>query len=286
MPNVGGSLADAQSLAQPRAQTESMMTLASQLERETAILEPIPRYADHLAASFEGRTFPSKGDRTRYRLKVAAVRCLEESGFQDLKVSDICLSAGLALGTFYVYFDDKSEIAGEVLLEFVEYLYENAHQQARGHGEFESILITNRFFLAAYQANAGLVRCFLQFGDQFPAFRERWNTRRLKWVETLARSISKRSAKADTVRPVFMEMAFALEGMVWHYLYDVFVRRDSFFQHDAEKAGEVAELLSVLWYRAVYCENPPTEQIVHVRDILDLHPTSTARSGKPRLARR
>src|SRR3712207_4399553 len=82
------------------------------------------RYADYLAAGLVSGAFASKGDRTRYRLRIAAARALEEIGYQDLKVSDICGFAEVALGTFYVYYRDKNEIAIEVVLDFIEHLYE------------------------------------------------------------------------------------------------------------------------------------------------------------------
>ena len=73
-------------------------------------------YADYLSGSLETLSFASKGDRTRYRLKIAAARALEEMGYTDLKVADVCANANVALGTFYVYYKDKNEIAIEVVI--------------------------------------------------------------------------------------------------------------------------------------------------------------------------
>ena len=49
----------------------------------------IEPYADHLAQGLARRSFNTKGDRTRYRLKIAAARALEETGYQDLRVAEI-----------------------------------------------------------------------------------------------------------------------------------------------------------------------------------------------------
>src|SRR5690606_14616906 len=157
-----------------------------------AIDDQIGQYADHLAEGLATLSFSSKGDRTRYRLKIAAARALEESGYQDVKVSDICAYAEVALGTFYVYYRDKNEIAIEIVLEFVEHLYDRAREVGRGTGDYEAILNTNRFFVAAYSANPGLMQCHVQLNSQVPEFREVWRPRHLKWIEGLARSISRR----------------------------------------------------------------------------------------------
>ena len=67
-----------------------------------------------------------------------------------------------------------------------------------------------------------------------------------------------------------MQVAYALEGLVFQYLYDVFVRQEPILKRNAGSSQQIAELLSVLWYRAVYCENPPAEQVMHATAALDL----------------
>lgn len=216
------------------------------------------KYADHLTAAMASMSFASKGDRTKYRLKIAAARALEEIGYQDVKVSDVCTNADVALGTFYVYYRDKNEIAIEVVLEFVEYLYEMARQLAGGTGEFDAILHTNRFFVAAYRANPGLMQCHVQLQSQSPEFREIWRPKHLKWIEKIARSIARRGNYRDSMPGSALAVAHALEGMVFHYLYSVIVSRNSLIdEEDESRADDLALMLSTLWYRAVYCKDPP-----------------------------
>lgn len=214
------------------------------------------KYADYLAGVMEATTFPTKGDRTKFRLKYAAARALEEIGYSDLKVSDVCSHADVALGTFYVYFRDKNEIATEVVLDFVEHLYKRAAQVGRGQGEYEAILNTNRFFIVAYQANPGLMRCHVQLQSLLPEFRQQWRPRQLKWVESLARSIARRGSYGEDMPGNSMSVAHALEGMVFHFLYTVVVTKESILSEQRLDTNELAEMLSVLWYRAVYCRDP------------------------------
>ncbi|MFI0848285.1 TetR/AcrR family transcriptional regulator [Mesorhizobium sp. IMUNJ 23232] len=216
------------------------------------------KYADYLAAGLGSMSFASKGDRTKYRLKIAAARALEEIGYLDVKVSDICGFADVALGTFYVYYRDKNEIAIEVVLDFVEYLYERARQVGRGTGEYEAILNTNRFFIAAYTANPGLMQCHAQLQSQLPEFREVWRPRHRKWIENLARSISRRGNYKEGMPGSPQAVAHALEVMVFHYLYAVIVSGNPLVDgEDTAHADDLAQMLSTLWYRAVYCKDPP-----------------------------
>lgn len=216
------------------------------------------KYADYLAEGLTSLSFSSKGDRTKYRLKIAAARALENIGYQDVKVSDVCTYAEVALGTFYVYYRDKNEIAIEVVLDFVEHLYERAREVGRGTGEFDAILNTNRFFVAAYRVNSGLMQCHLQLQSQLPEFIELWRPRHQMWIENLARSISRRGNYGENMPGSAIAVAHALEGMVFHYLYSVIVSQESGFdQEHLADDEDLAQMLSTLWYRAVYCKDPP-----------------------------
>lgn len=235
--------------------------MAAKAKQEAAAItktSPAKKYADHLKQGLASLSFASKGDRTKYRLKIAAAGALEEIGYQDVKVSDICAYTKVALGTFYVYYRDKNEIAIEVVLDFIEYLYQQARTVGRGTGEYEAILNTNRFFIAAYRANPGLMQCHVLLQSQSPEFREIWRPMHIKWIETLARSISRRGNYQEHMPGSSMAVAHALEGMVFHYLYSAFVSRDSLLCEDGlTQVDDLARMLSTLWYRAVYCKDPP-----------------------------
>lgn len=233
-------------------------------------LGPLQNYVGHLQSILQESAWP-KSDRTRFRLKIATVAVLAEVGYQDLKVSDVCERAEVALGTFYNYFTDKSVVAVEALLDFGDALYLQAQSTARGSGDFQAILRTNQFFAAAYQRNAGLVRCLNQLDDQVPELRPRWRERRLQWLQKIARSMARRSGHPEVPEILYMQMAYALEGLVFTYLYDVFVRQEPILQRHAGSPDHIAELLSVLWYRALYLQDPPAEEVKHTRAILALH---------------
>jgi len=228
-------------------------------------------YVERLQRQLETLRFASKGERTRFRLKIAAVQALARSGFTDLKVSDVCQAADVALGTFYVYYAGKAEIACAVLLEFSDALNAHAKAVARGSGDYEAILRTNQHFVAAYQVNAPLVRCLVQLEDQVPSFRDAWRQQRLQWIQTIAASIARRSGHPETPKELSVQVAYALEGMVFQYLYEVFVRQDPLLSRFAGSPEQIADLLSVLWYRAIYREDPPRDEVRHAQSLLALH---------------
>lgn len=219
--------------------------------------EPRPHtYADHLRRELATGTFATKGDRTRHRLRVAAAQALEEGGYQGLKVADVCTLADVALGTFYVYFRDKTEIACDVVMSFIEHLYEGAREVTRGAGDYETILRTNLFFVQAYRANPGLMRCHVQLQSDEQTFRAVWQPRHRAWLETLSRSIQKRSKDPAMTPSRALKVAAALEGMVFNYLYAANVTHALQIEPEGSDPAEMAETLSVLWYRAVHGRDP------------------------------
>ncbi|GAB5468078.1 MAG: hypothetical protein Kilf2KO_11080 [Rhodospirillales bacterium] len=231
------------------------------------------RYAETLRAGLATGAFASKGERTRYRLRIAAAEALEADGFQKLKVADVCRRANVALGTFYVYFRDKTEIAIDVVMSFIDLLYEQAREGARGANEYDSIYRTNLFFVLAYRANPGLMRCHVQLQSQEPEFRAHWEPRHRTWLEILARSILRRSEPGRLTRERALKIAAALEGMVFNYLYSAAVTRESLIESDSSDPAEMAETLSVLWYRGVHGRDPD-----HLRGTMTAHDPEIARS--------
>jgi AcrR family transcriptional regulator len=222
--------------------------------------KPLPdrpvTYADHLRAELANGDFPTKGDRTRHRLRIAAAEALETGGYQGLKVADVCTLADVALGTFYVYFKDKTEIATDVVMRFIDHLYDGAREVTRGLGDYDTIYRTNLFFVMAYRANPGLMRCHVQLQSDEPGFRAIWQPRHRAWLETLARSILKRSTDPAMTPERALKVAAALEGMVFNYLYAANVTHELQIEPAGSDPAGMAETLSILWYRGVYGRDP------------------------------
>ena len=49
----------------------------------------------------------------------AGMMLFSEKGYHDTKVSDIVREAGVAQGTFYLYFDSKADLFAALLDEFI-----------------------------------------------------------------------------------------------------------------------------------------------------------------------
>lgn len=62
----------------------------------------------------------SKRDRRQDSIKEAAIGVFYEHGYHAAKVSQIVERVGVAQGTFYLYFEGKQQLFGELLSDFLE----------------------------------------------------------------------------------------------------------------------------------------------------------------------
>ncbi len=62
----------------------------------------------------------SKRDQRKKALKEAAIEVFYEHGYHSAKVSQIVDRVGVAQGTFYLYFEGKQQLFGELVSDFLE----------------------------------------------------------------------------------------------------------------------------------------------------------------------
>lgn len=218
-------------------------------------------FAEHLKKAMPGAALKSKGERTRYRLKAAAAAMLERSGYHDLHVGKICKAAGVSLGTFYIYFNDKRDIAREVLADFAQSLWDGAgagagERGAEGTGEFSRIFAANLHYVVVFRHNPGLMRCLIQIDDRFEDFADIWRDTNEAWTRRfVGRAKGAAGARASEANLRFV--GIALGGMADQLLYSRFVRRDPSACGAYPDDRSLARALSVLWYRALFAVDPP-----------------------------
>jgi AcrR family transcriptional regulator len=68
-----------------------------------------------IVTNVEGRPLSRRGLDTRRRLLDAAERVFGELGYHDASIVKVAESAGVATGTFYLYFDSKKSIFDELV---------------------------------------------------------------------------------------------------------------------------------------------------------------------------
>ncbi|OZM83576.1 TetR/AcrR family transcriptional regulator [Pseudonocardia sp. MH-G8] len=101
-----------------------------------------------------------RGRRTRRQLLVAAREVFERDGFLDARVTDISAAAGASHGSFYTYFESKTDIFRTLCAQEMDALYLGTGSGDPSGGEPDPIARierSNRRFVEIYKRNAALL---------------------------------------------------------------------------------------------------------------------------------
>lgn len=215
-------------------------------------------YIDYLEERLRDQPPEKKGLRTRERIKLTAAKLLEAKGFHAMRVIDIAEQAGVAEGSFYIYFKDKTEVAVTVLTELLEEFFPIHLTRSRDLSPFESIQFTNRRWIALSRANPGLVRCILLLSDHAPEFAELSRQIDVAWYRRIAANIVRRRKGLNENAVTLMVQL--LGGMMDEVVRNLVIYPDPDFIALAQSLGAdddaVADAASVIWLRILHPNAP------------------------------
>jgi AcrR family transcriptional regulator len=198
---------------------------------ETPSLEPPPsatQVTPHLTA---------RGARTRAKLVDAARDLFERQGYIDTSVNDVTAAAGVAYGTFYIYFTSKEGIFDDLIRDhYAEFRSIAASEPRLGTGPAAQIERANRGYLRAYQQTAAMMRILEQVITVNPRLAmERRESNRF-WRERSRRAITGWQIDGIVGRDIdAVYAANALGAMVDRFAYLWFVAGEA---HDFDIAVE------------------------------------------------
>ncbi|TGT35742.1 TetR/AcrR family transcriptional regulator [Mesorhizobium sp. M8A.F.Ca.ET.165.01.1.1] len=225
------------------------------------------RFRDHVAKLVEEAASAPKGDRTRLRLKLGAIDVLEQIGYLDARIPDIARGADVAVGTFYTYFLDKKAITVELMTELVTFLDDQNRLAIGGSDPFSTVLAKITQYVRVYSSNAGLLRCLQQLCDIDSDFQALWNDTNHRFSRIFADGMTRRQNK-KIERELLQLVGYGLAAMVDELLRLIYVVKDPRLVALVASNDHAAEILSVLWYRAVYAQDPPAERLRFANNLL------------------
>lgn len=186
-----------------------------------------------------------------------------------MRIADVTREAGVAQGLFYHYFPDLKSLTLEVLEDFInpaQDVQDIEKDVARGDW-YGRILAHNRLVVSSYAKRPGVMRCLLQMADEDPVFssllRDSYREQ-LMWLVKLMPGLFpgvrfKRHQALMTV--------YALAGIGEGLLREYFVNQSETLRKANLSVEQLAELLSTMFYRALFLEHPPLEQLHYTRNL-------------------
>lgn len=203
---------------------------------------------DVLRAELQGSPKLPRSEATRRRFLIAAAELIQETGFNDLKVADICKRAGFAHGTFYLHWQDRRGIAHDVLTAFMDAIRQHRPPRQPGQDFYSRLVAGHLYYIDVYRRNVGLMRCQGQLADQLEEFARIGLQANMTLARRVVRAVDREMA-GTPCEPEAQRLATALGciALVDKLLHDVFARGLELGLDDHGLAAN----MSRTWYRAL-----------------------------------
>ncbi len=197
-----------------------------------------------------------RGLRSRERLKAAARDVLNEIGFHSLRVQDITERAGAANGLFYRYFHDLREIVAEVSSDFFDELIKTSATLDLDEDPYTWIYQNHLNVVSVFAQNPGILACLFGLAGDHEEFDAIWKRNAHEWNLQVADFLQ---VRAGFERPQAERMGFVLGAMTEGTIYQALIRRTEDLFEFGSEPKDIAEIIAVMWYRAIFLENPPAD---------------------------
>ena len=208
-------------------------------------------YPQFLAAQVEGE---AKGARTAQALRIAACTLLERAALQDLTVAAICKQAGVANGTFYLYFPDQAHLLDDLLQGFAVFLQAGMIRASQTSPE-RSMRPATEAYARLFETNRGLMKCLIHHLDAFPAAREAFHRLNREWIETVVTAARRRLVREGRGEALpqaeLLRRAYALGGMTDQYFSSLYLSQEPGLVDVSTNRDAVITTLTTIWERGL-----------------------------------
>ncbi len=229
----------------------------------------VVNYHDHLQLQIS-KFSKSTPERTKEQLKSAMTRMMDSVGYHNIRIAALCDEARVAKGTFYIHFQDKEDIAAEVLSEYTTIQLQLIPDLYRIQNAYEALHRINMWFARSFVENIGLHRSLMQLSEEIPRIRDVWANYTSVITEAYVRDIFRRT-KSEIQHDLAMLSVYSLGGMLDQALYAIHaVHRSPNFERLAASVEQLVETVSVLQFRAIYARDPAPGKLQFAREILQL----------------
>ncbi|MEP5765929.1 MAG: TetR/AcrR family transcriptional regulator [Halieaceae bacterium] len=221
-------------------------------------------------------TRSARGARARAGLKAAALVVLEREGYHKMRIADVTHEAGVAQGLFYHYFKDLKSLTIEVLTDFATPATDVAGIEKdvpRGDW-YARIYAHNLLVVNSYAKRPGVMRCLLQMADEDAAFSAVLRNSYREQLMWLVKLMPKMFPSVRFKKQQALMVVYSLAGIGEGLLREYFINRSNTLRTADLSAEQFSELLSTMFYRALFLEHPPEKQLKYARNLVAMKRSS------------
>ncbi len=213
-----------------------------------------------------------KGKKARAKLMAAALQVMERVGYHRMRTTDVTAEAGVASGLFYHYFKDLKSLTREVLEDFISHSLrlDDIEKDVPKGDWYQRMLAHNRLVVVAFAERPGIMRCMLQLADEDEEFSQLLRNNFVQQLSWLTRQMPKLFPDMGMSEHQTMMVVYALAGTGETILRDYYINREAVLLEQELTIDEMAELISVIFYRGLFLENPPIETLGYMVNLKDM----------------
>ena len=218
----------------------------------------------------------ARGERARAGLKEAALVVLERDGYHKMRIADVTGEAGVAQGLFYHYFKDLKSLTLEVLSDFAMASNDPVliEKNVSKGDWYARIYAHNLLVVRSYARRPGVMRCLLQLADEDEAFsgmlRETYRNQLMWLVDLMPKLFPQVRFKKHQALMVVYSLAGIGEGLIREY----FINESKTLRAANLAVEEFAELLTTMFYRALFLQHPEPGQLKYTRNLTTMARTN------------
>ncbi len=202
-----------------------------------------------------------KGEKTKLKLMLGTLKMLRKVTFKQLRIADICKEAKVSYGVFYHYHQDKIEVTALLIEMFIQEFNSRFSYSEITDDHYFNIFMANYYYVGCFKHNAGLIQVMISNHEEMPDLIDKYNDLARIWHERVAKALPDNLAgqKLDNDEKLFV--AYSLGGMLDELLRQINILKNPNLKafENTKDIKQITQLLSILWHRAVYGEDPSQE---------------------------
>ena len=189
-----------------------------------------------------------KGERTRFALKSAAARLLEEKGYDRFSTGDVSDYADVTRTAFYNYFPSKQALVLELLEDFLSFLRLSLRPSRKGKDPSDSVLQVNLAYVRFFSVNARVILSIQHLRRTLSGAERQHFDLNDWWARKVAQVIMQSGGTQNGKHSrLALATAYALEAMVDGFLTELYVRKNPNLVALDLTEAEVAKVVSDVW---------------------------------------
>lgn len=211
----------------------------------------------------------ARGEAARAKLKRAAMEVMEKTGYHRMRIHDVTSEAGVAAGLFYHYFKDLKSLTLEVLEDYIaEARNVDAIEKGVPKGDWYARMYAHfSLVVDSYADRPGLMRCLLQMADEDKAFAEKIRQGYMEQLNWLVKLMPKLFPKANFDQHQAFLVIYTLASSGEMLLRDYYINQDQKLHAESIDRQQLTELLTTVFYRGLFLENPPADKLSYSRNL-------------------